>query len=57
MPLLKALDSENLFERLKLGFKMLQEKKARLRSKMEKAGIKFRRDDPDAGETTSKADA
>lgn len=49
---IQALDSDNLFERLKLASQMLREKKARLRVKMQKAGIKFRGEDLDEDEPT-----
>lgn len=49
---IQALDSDNLFERLKLASKMLRELKARLRVKMHKAGIKFRGEDLDEDEPT-----
>jgi hypothetical protein len=38
----QALDCADLFERLKLASHMLREKKADLRVRMEKAGLKFR---------------
>ncbi len=38
---IQALDCEDLFERLKLASHMLKEKKTRLKSAMEKAGIPF----------------
>lgn len=38
---IQALDSENAFDRLKLASQMLREKKAMLKSKMEKHDIKF----------------
>ena len=44
---IQALDSSNLFERLKLALHMLREQKAQLRVKMQKAGLKFRREDLD----------
>ena len=49
---IQALDSDNLFERLKLASQMLRELKARLRVKMHKAGIKFRGEDLDEDEPT-----
>ena len=49
---IQALDSDNLFERLKLASQMLREKKAQLRVKMHKAGIKFRGEDLDEDEPT-----
>ena len=49
---IQALDSDQLFERLKLASKMLREKKAQLRVKMHKAGIKFRGEDLDEDEPT-----
>ena len=49
---IQALDSDQLFERLKLASQMLREKKARLRVKMHKAGIKFRGEDLDEDEPT-----
>lgn len=47
---IQALDSDKLFERLKLASQMLREKKANLRVKMRKAGIKFRGEDLDEDE-------
>jgi len=44
---IQALDSDNLFDRLKLALHMLREKKAQLRVKMQKAGLKFRSEDLD----------
>lgn len=49
---IQALDSNNLFERLKLASQMFREKKAHLRVKMQKAGIKFRGEDLDEDEPT-----
>eukprot|EP00977_Amphora_coffeiformis_P029666 scaffold42170_cov168-Amphora_coffeaeformis.AAC.1 len=49
---IQALDSDQLFERLKLASQMLREKKAQLRVKMHKAGIKFRGEDLDEDEPT-----
>lgn len=49
---IQALDSDKLFERLKLAAQMLREKKAQLRVKMQKAGIKFRSEDLDEDEPT-----
>lgn len=37
---IQALDSESLLDRLKLASHMLQEKKAQLQTKMEKAGLR-----------------
>jgi hypothetical protein len=42
---IQALDCDNLFDRLKLASHMLRAKKQELRSKMEKAGLKFRAED------------
>ena len=42
---IQALDSDDVFERLKLASHMLREKKKRLRQLMEKAGIKFQGED------------
>mmetsp|Transcript_102239 Transcript_102239/g.295821 ORF Transcript_102239/g.295821 Transcript_102239/m.295821 type:complete len:350 (-) Transcript_102239:1743-2792(-) len=39
---IQALDSDDLFERLKLGSHMLREKKNLLREQMKKAGLKFK---------------
>ena len=39
---IQALDSEDLFDRLKLGSHMLREKKNQLREQMKKAGLKFK---------------
>lgn len=47
---IQALDSDQLFERLKLASQMLREKKAQLRVKMRKSGIKFRGEDLDEDE-------
>eukprot|EP00522_Entomoneis_paludosa_P012286 CAMPEP_0172452904 /NCGR_PEP_ID=MMETSP1065-20121228/10428_1 /TAXON_ID=265537 /ORGANISM="Amphiprora paludosa, Strain CCMP125" /LENGTH=391 /DNA_ID=CAMNT_0013205039 /DNA_START=87 /DNA_END=1262 /DNA_ORIENTATION=- len=44
---IQAMDADHLFERLKLAAHMLREKKAQLRVKMQKAGIKFRGEDLD----------
>ena len=44
---IQALDSDSLFERLKLASHMLGNKKAKLRVKMQKAGLKFRGEDLD----------
>lgn len=43
---IQALDSENLLDRLKLASHMLQERKAQLQTRMEKAGL--RNDDDDS---------
>jgi hypothetical protein len=42
---IQAMDSEDLFERLKLALSMLRQKKDVLQAKMERAGIKFRSED------------
>ena len=42
---IQALDSDDVFERLKPASHMLREKKKRLRQLMEKAGIKFQGED------------
>jgi hypothetical protein len=39
---IQALDSDNLFERLKLASHMLKEKKNQVKAAMEKAGIPFK---------------
>lgn len=39
---IQALDSESLFDRLKLASHMLREKKNQLKSQMEKAGLKLK---------------
>ena len=44
---IQAMDSEDLFERLRLASHMLREKKSSLKTKMEKAGLKFKGDDID----------
>jgi hypothetical protein len=49
---IQAMDADALFDRLKLASQMLREKKARLRVKMRKAGIKFRGEDLDEDEPT-----
>lgn len=49
---IQALDADQLFLRLKLAFQMLREKKAQLRVKMQKAGIRFRGEDLDEDEPT-----
>lgn len=47
---IQALDSDSLFDRLKLASHMLRDKKAQLRVKMQKAGLKFRGEDLDEDE-------
>lgn len=44
---IQALDSESLFDRLKLASHMLREKKTELRLKMEKSGLTLKREDMD----------
>lgn len=44
---IQALDSNSLFDRLKLAAHMLREKKSKLREKMQEAGLKFRKDELD----------
>lgn len=39
---IQALDSNDLFDRLKLGSHMLREKKNQLREQIKKAGLKFK---------------
>jgi hypothetical protein len=47
---IQALDCDNLFERLKLASHMLKEKKNRLQTAMEKAGIPFRQEEEEGEE-------
>jgi hypothetical protein len=44
---IQALDCDNLFHRLKMASLMLRQKKAQLRAKMERAGLKIKGDDMD----------
>lgn len=44
---IQALDSDDLFERLKLASILLRQKKEDVQAKMEKAGLKFRNEDMD----------
>lgn len=47
---IQALDCDNLFDRLKLASGLMRQKKAMLRARMEKAGLKFGIDDFDETE-------
>ena len=46
---IQALDSDKLFDRLKLAGHMLKEKKEKLKSRLEQAGIKFRGNNKNGG--------
>ena len=50
---IQALDSDNLFERLKLALHMLRQKKIQVRAKLEKAGIQVKGDELDDDEVSS----
>lgn len=45
LPRIQALDSDSLFDRLKLASAMLREKKNSLKTQMEKAGLKLKGDE------------
>ena len=53
---IQALDSDNLFDRLKLASYMLRHKKAQLRTKLEKAGLPIKGDDMEGGDLDEKVD-
>lgn len=44
---IQALDADDLLDRLKLGLRMLQDKKGKLEKRMQRAGLKFRKEDED----------